>query len=66
MNFVLTRRMFVEGRAGSLLNKNINDYYDDNNNYDGQEGRIDDLIYMSELEWDSLFGTEIKEVTYNV
>lgn len=64
--FTLTRRMFVEGRTGSLLANHVNTYYEDNNHYNGDEARVDDLVYTAELEWDVLFDTTTKEVNYNI
>lgn len=64
--FTLTRRMFVESRAVNLFNTHVTDYYDYNDAYDGDESRIDDLIFTSEMEWDSLFGVDTKEVIYNL
>lgn len=64
--FVLTRRMFVEGRTVNLLLNHVNIYYEDNDHYNGDEAHVDDLVYTAELEWDVLFDTTTKEVNYQV
>lgn len=64
--FTLTRRMFIEARTANLLLNHVNTYYDNNDNYNGDETRIDDLVYTAELEWDVLFDTTTKEVNYSV
>lgn len=64
--FTLTRRTYVEARVKSLISIHVSQYYDNEEEYNGTETRVDDLIFASEVEWDSLFTRDIQEVQYSV